>query len=351
MHDLMLFFHRRGAKTKKEPSNAHGYVQRTSAQAKPLFPKSKIPMELLLLVIEQLWRDPTLKHRHLAYRNISLTSRDARAIIQELAIRHVVCTTKMDTGIYLSLAQKLNAASVLPLPASIDIRVSSLCLVPLVSMRVYLEDKYLLTKLLLKLSDKTDPERSSLFQDAQSLIISGEAFGNVHLAWIEQAPSLKHVFLDNFALNQAIFDFAPRESSTRYINLRITHLAVRMASFGRLDNTEDNPLNRLFPNVTTFELYGLFDLNQIHPNFYPPQMTTLVLHAPPDAAHTLVHPWNATVALKNDVFRRSTRSKLRIIFDVENQKLLGWKKMVSLAVQKGITLHQSSGCGCSPYCS
>jgi hypothetical protein len=312
-----------------------------------------VPTDILHLILELLWRDPA-QHgtRWINYCTLSLTSHDISSIIRDLAIRYVRCISRKDLGMYLSIVHRLVLTKpfpALPLPPSIELVVSPLYLCRLKSFREYLDSPYVVDRMLLTLRDSKNLGDYTLFGDTQSLTIIPSTKLKKHVfSWIAQSPSLFRIFFENVRpTSSALVDdavYVDGESSAHYINTHVTHLATRLSASTTLSNTSIMPFSVIFPEVTTFELYGPFDLSQCHSNAFPPKLTTLVLHAPAGATLSLMKVWWIEGFVKKAMFNYANRSGLHIIFETSDQEPLGWVHAVAGASQIGVTFLRRPTC-------
>jgi hypothetical protein len=314
-----------------------------------------VPTDILHHILELLWRDPA-QHgtRWINYCTLSLTSHTISSIIRDLAVRYVRCISRKDLGMYLSIVHRLVLTKpfpALPLPPSIELVVSPLYLCRLKSFREYLDSPYVVDKMLLKLRDNMNLGDYTLFGDTQSLTIIPSTKLKKHVfSWMAQSPSLSLVFFENFgptsfALVDDAVAYVDSESSAQYINAHVTHLATRLsAASTTLGSTSSMPFSVIFPEVTTLELYGPFDLSACHSKAFPPKMTTLVLHAPAGATLSLMKVWGIEGFLQKGLVNSNCRSGLRIMFETSYQEPLGWAHTVARAGQVGITLLRRPTC-------
>jgi hypothetical protein len=201
------------------------------------------PKEIIEVILELLWRDIKLSTnytRYRSYRALSSTSRSIRAIVQNLAIRYVVCTSILELGMYLNLALAHTRARALHvLPASIKLTTSPLYLVPLNAF-LSSPQTYPLPcrakKVLLKLRNVHNLGELPLFHDTQSCTLTltltsgtwpGQDWRLAH-EWLTQAPTLTSMSFHDFdrTIMWTLIQWGEEDYAMRP---RITHLTLSVS--------------------------------------------------------------------------------------------------------------------------
>jgi hypothetical protein len=342
-------------------SSQRGIASPKSVAASSSRNELSVLAEIIEDILEFFWRNTNLftpNARYRSYRALSLTSRSIRAIVQNLAIRYVVCTTILEFEIHFNLAlAHTRTRTPHVLPASIELTTKPLYLVPLnafLSSPVHYPLSRRAKKVLLKLRNVHDLGELPLFHDTQSITITitlgmWPVVPDWRLAheWLTQAPSLTSMSFHDFDLTimWTLIQWGKQEYAMRP---RITHLTLSVSTRKFIACVH---WAVLFPNVDTLELYdGPTDLEQLRrprpTTMFPFSMTTLILHAPPGATLLLLNLWGVTKFLDNYAIdtRNTRRDELRIIFDTSDQEPLGWASAVASAAPKGVTLLRRSGC-------